>query len=199
MKNTAHVWVRGLLFVALLACGPALAAKNTSGQPSANDEENAQPFGEWTVSQSQGVPIFTTHGTRVWGHEFGFVDNPVYCVQHIVWIEWSSMKARPADFKKVRNVSLKIRAAGETIPIHVEISDAIPFTQDLTVIALTHFNANDRFLDLIQRAKEINVRVIGPPALLKLLDVTEDTFPVKGFAAARARADTMCALSGKPK
>lgn len=191
MNKHNHSRARAALLAALLLCGPALAAGK---QPA-----DGQAYGEWKVDQAGDMIRFETHGTKVWGHQFGFILKAGNCDDAIIWVAWSSMKARPAAFKSLHAARLVISTEEDIVPVDLPLSSAVAVTPDLTVFALTNFDFNERFLDLIQRAKAVKVRVGGPPQLLRLLEVTEETFPVKGYAEARKHAVAMCKQAGKGK
>ena len=199
MKGCRKTWQRAaLLLAALLLTGPALAAHK--GHAYATLVKHATPaFGEWKLDKGNGLVRIQTSGIRMYEHQFGFILKPGHCKEPIGWIAWASTRARPHALQRIRTAQMMIAVAGKSYPAEVPISSILAITPNLTAFALTNFTFNERFLKQIQRAKTFKVRFAGPPALLSLLDVTEDSFSAIGFTKARNYAAAMCAFAGKRK
>ncbi len=196
-----------LLALLLLSCclgGTAngeTASGGTAGSAKANDgkeaREDRKAFGEWSIKQQDALLRDITHGTEVWGHEFGLIRKLSHCDDPIIWVEWSTTKVHAGDLKQGSAVSLELSAGGTTIPVDLKLMAAGQLTPHTTVFALTNFAVTDDFIALLKRSNSVRLRVTGPASFLKMLDIDAETFTLKGFEEADAEAVRLCKkLSG---
>ena len=52
----------------------------------------------WTVEERIGRYFYFTHGTAVWGHEFGFFKDPNECNADTIWLTFSSSEEKVKNY-----------------------------------------------------------------------------------------------------
>lgn len=191
-----------LLALVLLCCWLGGAAGADTGSGGAAGGGKATPadgkkFGEWALDRHDDLLRDITHGTEVWGHQFGLLRKLHHCDEPIIWVEWSTTKVHAKDLKQGSTVSLELNAGGSEIPVELELMAARQLTPHTTVFVLTNFAVNDNFTALLRQSKSVRLRIIGPAAFLQMLDLDADTFSLEGYEQADAAVTRLCRkLSG---
>lgn len=53
---------------------------------------------DWSVKFERNKIFYLTHGSVVWGHEFGFFKAPGACSSDTIWVTFSSAKDEVLNF-----------------------------------------------------------------------------------------------------
>lgn len=143
------------------------------------------------ISTTSGLVRYTTHGTVVYGHEFGFVKKPKRCEVDELWLSLSTTDVRikqligseVAFLIDVDGIEFKIRAnlwhAGKYHPL-----------SGLIIAYFGNYIADPEYIELFKIGKNIEIRIIG--SAKKFFDLPFDEFSLVGFAAARREALNSC-------
>ena len=144
----------------------------------------------WYVEEREGRIFYFTHGTFVWGHEFGFYKNPGDCKNDILWLTFSSSDEKVKDFVG-KEVTVSLAVDGEIIEIEVDMlfAGTMGFTQ---VMYFTNWVAGEQLIDILTKGRHLEVKIVEPKELEVLLDIKFDEFNLKGFADSRKEAGKIC-------
>lgn len=145
----------------------------------------------WQVSTNSGHVRYSTHGTIVYGHKFGFVKLARRCDDDILWLSWSSDDPRVKRLVKSK-VKLLIDVDGISFRIGVDLTTASSLIPLTTVVLFTNFLVGPTFVDLLNQGKKIGITISGPPSASQLFDIRSDEFTLAGFAVARQQAKKTC-------
>jgi len=144
----------------------------------------------WYVEEREGRIFYSTHGTFVWGHEFGFYKNPGDCKNDILWLTFSSMDERVKDFVG-KEVVILLDIDGKIIEIGIDMlfAGTMGTTQ---VMYFTNWVVGPELLKVLMQGRHVEVKIVKPKELEVLLDIKFDEFSLEGFVASRQKATAMC-------
>lgn len=144
----------------------------------------------WYVKEQVGKVFYLTHGTFVWGHEFGFFKNPGDYKNDILWLVFSSSNEEVNDFVG-EEVTVSLNIDGEILEVKLEMLTVgtIGFTQ---VMYFTNWLAGERLIDTLAKGRHLEVKIVEPKELEALLDIKFDVFNLEGFTASRKKAEKIC-------
>lgn len=152
----------------------------------ASDEQDA-----WQIKKYTKHIIYTTHGTMVHGHQFGFAMQRRQCEAEELWLSWSS--DNPDVVKLVgTEVMLLIDVDGAKFKIRINLEFAQEFFPGSRMI-IASFEGIDtvpEFIDLLSQSKKIGITISGPGS--QFFDLPHDEFYLAGFAVARHQAKKTC-------
>ena len=163
--------------------------------------ENSQEikYKNWTVDFFiDDIIRYSTNGTNVNGHKFGWLIKPGACDVDVLYLAISTYKANAVALKKNLNgktIPLKISfpeitKIPETVKIKTDFLSAMDYTPSLTVANFSHFHMG-RTLDLrMRKLKKIKIEVDTP--FSKLFDVTWDEYDLNGYISAKEKAHDIC-------
>ena len=156
-------------------------------------------YKNWTVDFFiDDIIRYSTNGTNVNGHKFGWLIKPGACDVDVLYLAISTYKANAVALKKNLNgktIPLKISfpeitKIPETVKIKTDFLSAMDFTPTLTVANFSHFHMG-RTLDLrMRKLKKIKIEVDTP--FSKLFDVTWDEYDLNGYISAKEKAHDIC-------
>ena len=163
-------------------------------------------YKNWTVDFFiDDIIRYSTNGTNVNGHKFGWLIKPGACDVDVLYLAISTYKANAVALKKNLNgktIPLKISfpeitKIPETVKIKTDFLSAMDFTPSLTVANFSHFHMG-RELDLrMSELKKIKIEVDTP--FSKLFDITWDEYDLNGYISAKQKAHEICEQYGIKK
>ena len=166
----------------------------------ANAEDSQEiKYKNWTVDFFiDDIIRYSTNGTNVNGHVFGWMIRPGACDVDVLYLAISTYEVKAASLIKNLNgktVPLKvsfpeITQIPKTVRIKTNFISAMDYTPSLTVVSFSHFHMG-RTLDLrMSELKKIKIEVAAP--FSKLFDVKWDEYDLNGYVAARQKAHEIC-------
>ena len=166
----------------------------------ANAEDSQEiKYKNWTVDFFiDDIIRYSTNGTNVNGHVFGWMIRPGACDVDVLYLAISTYEVKAASLIKNLNgktVPLKvsfpeITQIPKTVRIKTNFISAMDYTPSLTVVSFSHFHMG-RTLDLrMSELKKIKIEVAAP--FSKLFDVKWDVYDLNGYIAARQKAHEIC-------
>ena len=160
-------------------------------------------YKNWTVDFFiDDIIRYSTNGTNVNGHKFGWLIKPGACDVDVLYLAISTYKANAVALKKNLNgktIPLKISfpeitKIPETVIIKTDFLSAMDYTPTLTIANFSHFHMG-RTLDLRMRElKKIKIEVDSPYS--DLFDITWDEYDLNGYIAAKEKAHEICEQYG---
>lgn len=166
---------------------------------SSNDNEWSHKA--WTVNAAENYVKYTTRGSRIYGHQFGFLKNPESCNIDNLWLTLSSSDSR---VKKLRGTEVMIRFIidDSDFVIPVDLTSVVTLFSGkdnkgtsptgFQVLAFSNFIPNDNFIELLKSGHSATIEIVGPKMLVQSLDLPSENFSLDGFIAARLKADDWC-------
>jgi len=144
----------------------------------------------WIVTEEADRILYYTHGTAVWGHEFGFFKAPANSEKDMVWLSFSAIDGKIADFE------------GKGVTVSLEV-DGVPYEAKLDMLAtgkigrthimyLSNWIAGTNLMNALMKGHTVKASIREPSALVELMDIPGDEFSLEGFAEAREKAKSMC-------
>ena len=160
-------------------------------------------YKNWTVDFFiDDIIRYSTNGTNVNGHLFGWMIRPGACDIDVLYLAISTYEENAASLKKNLNgkiIPLKIsfpeiNQIPKTVKIKTDFLSAMDYSPSLTVANFSHFHMG-RLLDLrMRKLKKIKIEVAAPFA--KLFDIPWDVYDLNGYIAARKKAHEICEQHG---
>ena len=159
-------------------------SKNISAQEGELGDES------WTVEERVGRLFYFTHGTVVWGHEFGFFKGINDYDVDTLWLTFSSSNEKVKTFIG-KDVVISLAVDGQNFKIKTPMLSAgtIGITHIMT---FTNLRADDLLIDALTKGRYVKVQILEPKELEVLLDIKEDQFGLKGFTVCRKKAGKVC-------
>jgi hypothetical protein len=152
----------------------------------------------WTVEKRNDRIFYFTHGTAVWGHEFGFYKTDD-CGGDFLWLSFSTSDEKVKNLSgKEALISLNIDSKDFKIKSTMRYMGTIGFTQ---VMYFFDRAVGPELMNVLTKGYNVKVQIIEPKELEALLDIKYDEFSLKGLAASRKEAEKVCkdSLSVKKK
>ena len=155
-------------------------------------------YKNWTVDFHSEVIRYSTNGSNVNGHIFGWLIRPGACDVDVLYLSVSTYKENATSLKKNLNgkaIPLKISfpeitQIPQTIKIKTDFLSAMDYTPTLTVANSSHFHMGRR-LDLRMRElRKIKIEVDSPYS--DFFDITWDEYDLNGYIAAKEKAHEIC-------
>ena len=193
MKQKRSRLLGNFLFVVVVLFCSILMSENVSagGFPI---EKGALGDESWTVKEEMGKIFYYTHGTTVWGHEFGCYKDPNNRERDILWLAFSSMDEKIKDFKgQFVTVLLDFGTKRSQVELKILYSGTIGSTH---VIYLSNWLVGEKLMELLMAEKYVKVSFLEPKELEVLFDIKEDSFSLEGFAESRKKAKEMSKNEG---
>ena len=149
--------------------------------------------GDWSVHRIGEFVRYTTHGSVVHGHEFGFLLRSGDC-REVLWLSWSTYDEGIYELSGERTrfeLELDGTPGVLTAPLGMvrELTPGLPMTK---VMVFSDVLLRPEFMRELEKGRDLDVRVVGPDEMLKVLDVSEDQFSLMGFTATRLKAREWC-------
>jgi len=155
-------------------------------------DEGERSYKDWSVRFEEGRVFYTTHGTEVYGHEFGFFKAPGYCGGgDTIWITYSSDNDEVLNYIG-KGVVFRLTVDGKSFRINLNMLDAGKLTPVTKIMSFTNSYAGDDLIAILNKGRELTLEIIGPKDFVKSLDIKKDEFSLNGFIAARLKAKVMC-------
>lgn len=158
----------------------------------ANDK--SWEYKDWNVSTHDKFVRYITNGDTVNGHQFGFIKMNENCNTDLLWISWSTYEDGIEAFKG-SDATIQLRIGETKIQIEVPIISVRELTSSLKVIGFSNFVAGEKMISLLNKEHKIEVSIMAPKELVAKLDVTIDTFSLKGYTATMLKAKEFCEFS----
>ncbi|WP_018231246.1 hypothetical protein [Thioalkalivibrio thiocyanodenitrificans] len=148
---------------------------------------------DWSVDRLGELVRYTTHGSVVHGHEFGFLLRPGDC-REVLWLSWSTYDDGVYELSGERTrfqLELDGMRGMLSAPLGLveELTPMLPMTK---VMVFSDVLLRPEFMRELEKGQGLEVRVIGPDEMLRVLDVAEDQFSLMGFTATRLKAREWC-------
>jgi len=144
----------------------------------------------WEVKERVDRVFYFTHGTAVWGHEFGFFKNIENYNNDILWLTFSSSDEKVKNFIG-KPVVILLDIDGEIFEFEINMLNAetMGFTH---VMFFTNMEVDKRLVYALSKGSSVKVQIVEPENLEVLLDIKEDVFDLTGFVKSRKQAGERC-------
>ena len=157
---------------------------------SAAQEEFALPD-NWRISPAGNSIKYTAHGTKVYGHELGFIKRKGSCELDNLWISWSTTADGVEAMQGVTG-GFNIVTGDQSGRVALELVLARKAFINSSVLYFTNMIAGEVLIREMRRERVVKVSVISPVELVEMLDIREDEFDVSGFVEVRKEVERMC-------
>ncbi len=149
-------------------------------------------YKEWKVEEIGTFVRYTTHGSVIWGHQFGFLKRIEDCSLDNLWVSLSSSFDEVKEFEG-EDALLKLDIDGAVSEIKVQLSTVYkPELLSYHLMAFTNYVPENDFIDLLKKGHELKLTVVEPKQLVKYLDINDEVFSLNGFIASRLKANEYC-------
>tara|TARA_B110000037_G_scaffold221764_1_gene293897 strand:+ start:845 stop:1522 length:678 start_codon:yes stop_codon:yes gene_type:complete len=156
-------------------------------------------YRNWTVDFFvDDIIRYSTNGTNVNGHIFGWMIKPGACDIDVLYLAISTYEENAASLKKNLNgkiIPLKVSfpevtQIPKTFKIKTDFLSAVDFSPSLTIANFSHFHMGRAFDQRMRDFKKIKIEVDAP--FSKLFDVKWDVYDLNGYIAAKEKAHEIC-------
>jgi len=152
-------------------------------------QENGSGDAGWEVEKRGDKTFYFSHGSAVWGNEFGFIKEGD-CRMDTLWLTFSFSDERVRDFEgQDAVILLKVDDRDFKVKLPVWSIGNNGFSK---AMKFTNWNPSKQLMDALIRGRYVQVGIIGPKELEEMLDIKEDQFSLKVFAATRREAEEIC-------
>lgn len=160
-------------------------------------------YKDWTVTTNDSFVRYVTHGTGVYGHQFGFIKMDSNCNRELLWVSWSvagdSMESKLKKYEGTTDVQLDVKVGGTQFQLEVPFLKAKSLTSFTTMTAFSNYAVNSNMVNLLKKSNRIDITITAPKGLLKHYDMPFDYFSLNGFTAARLKAQEYCEALNEDK
>lgn len=166
-----------IIFLLVVTLENALAAKGELGDES------------WVLEKRINRVFYFTHGTVVWGHEFGFFKADD-CESDTLWLTFSSSEEKVKDFQG-KEVVILPDVDKKAFRIKIDMS-SITTIGVIHVMLFTGWRLEKQLVDALMKGRYVKVQILEPKELEALMDIKEDQFGLRGFTVCRKKAGKVC-------
>jgi hypothetical protein len=144
----------------------------------------------WIVKSRVDRNFYFTHGSAVWGHEFGFFKDKNDCGVDTFWLSFSASEEKVKDFVgKDVEVSLKVDGKDFRVKVPMLGAHTLSVTQ---VMTFTNRTLDQALMEALKKGKFVEVAILEPKELEALLDIKEDRFSLEQFGSSQKQAMAAC-------
>jgi len=152
-------------------------------------QESGPADAGWEVERRGDKTFYFSHGTAAWGNEFGFIKEGD-CRMDTLWLTFSFSDERVRNFEG-QDVMILLRVDGRDFKVKLPVWD-IGGNGFSKTMKFTNWNPSKQLMDALIKGSYVQVRIVGPKDLEEMLDIKEDQFSLKVFAATRREAEEIC-------
>ena len=186
-----------ILIIIFCLIGNVIYAKNleTNGIESHLEQKEIDIYEDWEVDKYDNMVRYSTHGSIVHGHRFGWIKKAGNCDIDILATTISTQKNnknRLFDFKG-KSIDLRInfpQAEGEDPAIIKTDLISIFGFANLKIAFLGNFIQGKVFDSLMAYFNTIRVEVTNPHKIY--FDIPSDEYSLNGYVAAKLKAKELC-------
>jgi len=186
-----------ILLVIFCLIGNIIQAKNLESNEL---ESNIEPkktdiYEDWEVDKHNNIVRYSTHGSIVHGHRFGWIKKAGNCDTDILATTISTQKNNKDRLNDLKgeNINLRInfpQAEGEDPAIiNTNLISIFGFA-NLKIAFLGNFIQGKVFDSLMAYFNTIRVEVTNPHKIY--FDIPSDEFSLNGYVAAKLKAKELC-------
>ena len=151
--------------------------------------------GGWTVELTPDGEFVSavTHGSVVYGHEFGFLLSRPNCEQKIIWLTFTSYELEERAEDTV--VTFELIALDATRRIQaplLAVQRIVRGPRGVRIALFTNSPLEPEIAEFLRGYLEMDVRIVAPKRLVKAFDIPQDTFDLTGFVEAEEAAIKLC-------
>ena len=146
----------------------------------------------WEVANPiDKLVTYSTSGSTVYGHKFGFIKIAGGCHKDVLRLSWSTYEKGIEEFKgKQAVVSLNVN--GEVHELEAALRAVGSLTPLTTIFDFYSRHTGEDLFTFLATGDTISITIEGPEDMVKLLDIPTDTFSLEGFAERREFARKWC-------
>ena len=161
---------------------------------------------DWSVTTYDSDPEFikySTHGSAVWGHEFGFLKRAGSCDEDNIYVSWSStVKLDQLKEMEDQKVLFDIHPDEQFFQFAVPNlvvnpllgSEYLEIPNSLNVMLFTNYFPQVTFSPSLEAGRRISVKVNEKDPHHNKFDIPYDDFSLDGYIAARQFAIEQCQI-----
>ena len=161
---------------------------------------------DWSVTTYDSDPEFikySTHGSAVWGHEFGFLKRAGSCDEDNIYVSWSStvkldQLKRMEDHKVLFDLHPDEQFFQFAVPNLVVNpllgSEYLEIPNSLNVMLFTNYFPQVTFSPSLEVGRKVSVKVNEKDPHHHNFDIPHDEFSLEGYIAARQFAVEQCEI-----
>lgn len=151
-------------------------------------------YGDWDVSKIGDMILYSSHGSIVHGHKFGWIKKKGHCNEDFLYVTFSTYHEYKEIFDELEKQRIGLTLSfPEVDGVKNIIKPKIVSSDDLgnmKVVTLSHIN-KDKVLDLyMQKLAKIDVSINAP--FNRLFDIPNETWSLNGYIASQLKAKEMC-------
>ena len=135
-----------------------------------------------------------THGEIVWGHQFGFIRDIRFCDSDFLLVSFSSdiSNGKMKEFEG-QDAYFKLKIDGEELD--QELQFTLMFAGEMFSLEVGYFGAiveSDSFIEQLKKSSRVELTIVKPNKLLKILDIKTDSFKTEGLDQSYSMLDNSC-------
>lgn len=134
---------------------------------------------------------YITHGTAVWGHEFGFMSPTADCLHENFWLTWSTYE-KGLDAYVGQDVTFELKVDGEPYYVAVPLLRADPFIGKMTLAMFTNYSVTPQLKRALLAGNRVEVKIVAPEAVVAKFDIPFEEFSLSGMTANATKALDVC-------
>ncbi len=156
-----------------------------------NSDTNAT--GNWsTRTINESMTHYYSHGTTVWGHQFGFLKWAEKCAADQLLISWSSYMRDSTFVWDGMVIPVRLTAGDITTSYTMQVIASKKYSESLTVLYMVTDEPTKELLGHVQLTDSITVELMPYQVFENQFDVLQDIFSLHGLTESRAEALKLC-------
>ncbi|MDA0937175.1 MAG: hypothetical protein O2878_08640 [Bacteroidetes bacterium] len=161
---------------------------------------------DWSVTTYDSDPEFikySTHGSAVWGHEFGFLKIAGSCDEDNIFVSWSST-VKIDQLKKMEDQKVLFDLQPDEQFFQFAVpnlgvnplfgSEDLEIPNSLNVMVFANYLPQVTFNPSLEVGRKISVKVNEKDPHHSNFDIPDDEFSLVGYIAARQFATEQCEI-----
>ena len=151
-------------------------------------------YGDWNVSKIGDIILYSSHGSIVHGHKFGWIKKVGQCNYDNLYLTYSSVHEDKDILEQLKNnkVPLKLvfpESGSSPIKMHPPIISVNDFGS-MKIITLSNIQQNNELNAYLEELHSVEIAITSPYA--KLFDIPKDSWSLDGYIASKLKAKELC-------
>jgi len=135
---------------------------------------------------------YITHGSAVWGHEFGFIRSIGQCdAPESLWLTFSTYED---DLNGLEGGTLEatFTVDEQAFQMKLPVLGVQKFTPTMSIAFFTNIAVPSALRQALMNGNEVSVEFVAPQPLVAKFDIPMDTFSLSGITANSTKALDVC-------
>lgn len=154
-----------------------------------NTEEEPEPSFE--VTTYEGTTRVLTHGTYIWGNQFGLNLEKGNCSSNRLWLSITSYEDELQSLVG-KTVNFEWHLGDQYFPMPLDVTDVVYITSEIKIVLFNGVRLQKNIVNLLKDSEWLSLKITGPEKIIDKFYMPEEMFYLKDFETYYDQAVETC-------